>query len=196
MLTRCSAGAPGSGSAPPPAAGPCCSRGDKTTLVCVTHRASEPPHSSTKHESCVWLPGAEGDWKHRKHKCRTHKKDRRSRAARVPRGREDAACGGGAGPELHLPCQVSSKNQPTMLSPSTCKFAAKSISTRRQARVSTMRASTRNGVHKSLSTYSISTAPDWLRWIPSRHWRVLFSMVGCRVREERDKGSGFAQWKE
>lgn len=51
----------------------------------------------------------------------------------------------------------------------TCKFAAKSISTRRQARVSTMRASTRSGVHKSLSTYSVNTAPDWLRWIPSKH---------------------------
>lgn len=59
--------------------------------------------------------------------------------------------------------------------------AANSISTRRQASVSTMRASTRNGVHSSLSIYNINTAPDWLRWIPSKHCNVFFREAGWCV---------------
>lgn len=65
----------------------------------------------------------------------------------------------------------------------TCRVAASSISTRRQARVSTMRASTRKGVHSSLSTYRVSTAPDWLRWIPSRHCKVFFRVVGYMLKQ-------------
>lgn len=65
----------------------------------------------------------------------------------------------------------------------TCRVAASSISTRRQASVSTMRASTRKGVHSSLSTYRVSTAPDWLRWIPSKHCKVFFRVVGYMFKQ-------------
>lgn len=67
----------------------------------------------------------------------------------------------------------------------TCRVAASSISTRRQASVSTMRASTRNGVRSSLSTYRVSTAPDWLRWIPSKHCRVFFRVVGYVLKHHK-----------
>lgn len=66
----------------------------------------------------------------------------------------------------------------------TCSVSASSISTLRHASVSTMRARTLKGVLSSLSTYSISREPDWLRWMPSKHCRVFFNMVGCKGGED------------
>lgn len=79
----------------------------------------------------------------------------------------------------------------------TCSVSASSISTLRQARVSTMRARTLKGVLSSLSTYSISREPDWLRWIPSKHCKVFFSIVGCKGGDSVSKTGeqGEREWK-
>lgn len=45
-----------------------------------------------------------------------HEKDHAA-MLHLPRGREDAACGKGTGPEFRLPCQASGKNQPAVLFP-------------------------------------------------------------------------------
>lgn len=175
---RCSEGAPGFGSALPLAAGPCWSAGDRSTSGALPRAENQGRLSLTLGGEPAGRPrsrrqtvGAGGR--------RAPVSDTRRTSLSVT-GRR-ARLRGAPQPTL-WPALLGLNRDECQCAFGTCTFAAKSISTRRQARVSTMRASTRNGVHSSLSTYSVNTAPDWLRWIPAKHCRVFFSVVGWRRR--------------
>lgn len=113
-LTRCSAGAPGSCLALPPAAGPCCSKADKNTSVGLQRTRVKV--------TCAHLRKIKGHvrlwWQRRTRRSTgsTHightRKDQLIRVARSPRRpREDYPRGGGASQVFRLPCQVFRKKR-------------------------------------------------------------------------------------
>lgn len=142
-------------------------------------------------------PGAEADWKRREAIVTPDTQSRLDAAMPTPRGREDAACGKGTGPEFPpaLP-SFPGKIVPQCYFLVPVNLRPKAFPPGDKQGLTTRSQCTERRAQKLVHVQRQGRHRLALRWIPSRHWRVLFSMVGCRARGGQRRGQRVYLWEE